>query len=90
MSVDISDGQPSESDSYDEIMSLLENIDGLSVSGICIAWLVTVYLKSFKHNPKNVLSRSPRRVSWMFMTITALWKETFLKLTRIPWELWKE
>lgn len=30
VSVDISDGQPSESDSYDEIMSLLENIDGLS------------------------------------------------------------
>lgn len=30
VSVDISDGIPSDSDGYDEIMSLLENIDGLS------------------------------------------------------------
>lgn len=30
VSMDISDGQPSENDGYDEIMSLLENIDGLS------------------------------------------------------------
>lgn len=32
-SIDVSDGLPSESDSYNETMSLLENIDGLSVSG---------------------------------------------------------
>ena len=53
MSVDISDGQPSESDSYDEIMSLLENIDGLSVSGICIAWLHVGYslFKIFQTQP---------------------------------------
>jgi hypothetical protein len=31
VSIDISDGPPSETDSYNEVMSLLENIDGLSV-----------------------------------------------------------
>jgi hypothetical protein len=39
VSIDISDGPPSETDSYNEVMSLLENIDGLSV---CILIVIII------------------------------------------------
>lgn len=44
--MDISDGQPSESDGYDEIMSLLENIDGLSVSCLTLQY-PSILIQSF-------------------------------------------